>query len=284
MIYEDGEIRGEKVVAERWLRLIYDDPKGAGLLRLASRKVMSRLYGAYCRTRHSARMIPGFIADNDVDMTGCADRYDNFARFFSREKKGIRFPGGKQLGSPCEGLVSVFENVEPARLVAAKGMEYSLAELLGDEGLAEKYRGGTCLRVRLTPADYHRMHFFDDGEVTDVQCIDGDLYSVNPLAVAKVARLYCRNKRVRVQLATRHFGEVVLVEVGATFVGSIVHRFLVGDNMKRGRQASYFLPGGSLVLVYFKKGRVSFDAGIVQRTSEQVETRVKIGAVIGTAL
>jgi phosphatidylserine decarboxylase len=285
MVYDGGGLKPEKIVAEKWMRLIYEDPVGrASLLHLTSRKALSRLYGAYCRTRHSANMIAGFVADNGVDMTGCApvESYKNFAAFFSREKRGISFPAeGRVLGSPCEGLVSAYENIDSSRMVAAKGMEYSLAELFGDAALAGEYRGGSCLRIRLTPAHYHRMHFFDDGEVTDVECIDGDLYSVNPLAVAWVARLYCQNKRVRVKISTRNFGDVVIMEVGATFVGSIVHRFLVGDNAKRGRQASYFLPGGSLVLVYFKQDSVALDGDILRRTAEGVETKTAIGAVVG---
>jgi phosphatidylserine decarboxylase len=285
MIYDNGEIKREKIVAEKWMRLIYGEAGGPlPLARLTSRKVISRVYGMYCKTRHSANMIGRFVADNYVDMAGClpVGGYKNFAEFFSREKRGILFPKEPHLlGSPCEGLVSAYEDINPDKLVAAKGMEYTLAELFGDAELAEAYRGGSCLRIRLTPANYHRMHFFDCGEVTDVECIGGDLYSVNPLAVAKVARLYCQNKRVRVNAATRNFGEAVIMEVGATFVGSIVHRFLVGDNMRRGRQASYFLPGGSLVLVYFKKGAVKLDTGILERTAEDIETKTDIAAVVG---
>jgi phosphatidylserine decarboxylase len=160
-------------------------------------------------------------------------------------------------------------------------MEYTLAELFGDAGIAEAYRGGSCLRIRLTPANYHRMHFFDDGEITDVTCIDGALYSVNPLAVSKIARLYCQNKRVRVIIKTKNFGEAVIMEVGATFVGSIVHRFLAGDNAKRGRQASYFLPGGSLVLVYFKKDAVKLNEELLERTEKGIETKTPVGAALG---
>jgi len=234
-------------------------------------------------------MIEPFIAEHNIDMTGCSGSYGNFAEFFARKKRGIVFPGDAAvLGSPCEGLASAYEGIDPARMVAAKGSEYTLAELFGGiaeaRALAEKYRGGTCLRLRLTPANYHRMHFFDQGEVMDATFIDGDLHSVNPLAVGKVARLYCRNKRVRVQLKTQNFGDVVIMEVGATFVGSIVHRFMVGDITRRGRDASYFLPGGSLVLVYFEKGRVALDASILARTQDGIETRVDVGEAIGTAV
>ncbi|MCL2500807.1 MAG: phosphatidylserine decarboxylase [Defluviitaleaceae bacterium] len=289
MIYDNGEIKPEKIVADKWLRLIYDDACGAkapqapsSLARLTSRKTLSRLYGAYCNTRHSARLIGRFITDNNIDMAGCAGEYRNFAEFFSREKKGIVFPKEPHvLGSPCEGMVSAYDAINPEKAVAAKGMEYSLAELFGDAEMAEVYRGGSCLRIRLTPANYHRMHFFDCGEVTDVECIDGDLYSVNPLAVARIAKLYCQNKRVRINISTRNFGDAVIVEVGATFVGSIVHRFLVGDNARRGRQAAYFLPGGSLVLVYFKKDRVRLDTDIIERTAKGIETKTHIGAAVG---
>jgi len=312
LIHHNGQTQPEKIVAEKWLRLIYDADNAnqpASLASLASRKMLSRLYGAYCRTSHSRQLITSFLANNDVDLTGCAGSYDNFAQFFAREKSGIVFPKETDvLGSPCEGLASVFTDIDPDAMVAAKGCEYTLAELFGGgkgkaaqlqndcpimqrtldnqdgDQLAERYRGGTCLRLRITPTDYHRMHFFDDGEVTDATFIDGDLHSVNPLAVARIARLYCRNKRVRVQVATQNFGHVTLMEVGATFVGSIVHRFLVGDKARRGRQASYFLPGGSLVLAFFEKGKVMLDEGILRRTAQNIETRVQIGEVIGSAI
>ncbi|MCL2189692.1 MAG: phosphatidylserine decarboxylase [Defluviitaleaceae bacterium] len=284
MIYDNGTIKPEKIIAEKWLRLIYDDGASPSLARLASRKLLSRLYGAYCQTPHSRQMIGKFIADNNIDMTGCVGSYENFAQFFAREKRGIVFPAaGHLLGSPCEGLASAYENINPARIIAAKGAEYSLGSLFGSATLAAQYAGGACLRVRLTPANYHRMHFFDDGEITGVKCIDGDLHSVNPLAVAKIARLYCQNKRVRVQATTKNFGDIVIVEVGATFVGSIVHRFLVGDNARRGQQASYFLPGGSLVLVFFKQGTIKLDENIITLTREGIETRVNVGEVVGQA-
>jgi len=298
LIYHNGTTQPEKIVAEKWLRLIYGTDKAAApasLATLASRKLVSRLYGAYCQSPRSQHLIKSFIANNDIDLTGCAGSYENFAQFFARKKSGIEFPtDAGVMGSFCEGLASVYENIDPEAVIAAKGATYTLAELFGGgvgyeeraegERLAEKYRGGTHLHLRITPTDYHRMHFFDDCEVTDATFINGDLHSVNPLAVAKIARLYCQNKRVRVQVATENFGDVTLMEVGATFVGSIVHRFLVGDRARRGRQASYFLPGGSLVLAFFEKGKIKFDAGIVARTAQGIETRVQVGERIGNAM
>jgi len=265
------------------MRLIYENPVGrASMLWWVKRKAVSRIYGLYCRTRLSARKIPKFIRENDIDMTGFDPTYKNFAQFFSREKSDVTFPDSPQtLGSPCEGMVSVSTDIEPGKIIAAKGADFSLAELFGDEALAEEYRGGTMLRIRLTPTNYHRMHFFDDGVVMGAKFLKGDLYSVNPLAVDRVRRLYCRNKRALINFQSKNFGKVAMVEVGATFVGSIVHCFDVGEQVSRGQQASFFLPGGSLVLFFFKEGEFIPDETLVEQTNAGYETKALIGHPLG---
>jgi len=271
-------------VAERWMRLIYENPVGrVSMLWWVKRRAVSRLYGLYCRTPFSARKIPQFIEDNQIDMTGCDSNYKNFAQFFSRERADINFPVEPQvLGSPCEGMVSINTDIAPEKLIAAKGADFSLAELFGDTTMAEDYRGGTMVRIRLTPSNYHRMHFFDDGVVTGAKFLKGDLYSVNPLAVDRVRRLYCRNKRALINFKSRNFGDVALVEVGATFVGSIVHCFDIGQRVSRGQQASFFLPGGSLVLMFFKAGAFVPDEEFIFQTNAGYETRSAIGHPLGT--
>ena len=286
LIYNNGQIEEERICPERLMRLIYENPiGGASLLWLVKRKTVSRLYGLYCRTKFSARSIPRFIKKYDVDMSGCEGTYKNFAQFFSREKKGIQFPKlDNELGVPCEGLVSVFENIKQDELIAVKGAFFSMRDLFSDKELANMYDGGHMVSIRLTPANYHRMHFFDDGAVKETRMIKGDLFSVSPIALNRVAKLYCRNKRALIKLETKNFGDVVLVEVGATFVGSIVHCYEDGQKVKRGELASYFLPGGSLVLMFLKKGILSPDEGMVKRTAEGIETKMAIGAVLGTSV
>ncbi|MCL2527614.1 MAG: phosphatidylserine decarboxylase [Defluviitaleaceae bacterium] len=283
-VYNNGQLEQERIVAERWMRLIYENPVGrVSMLWWVKRKAVSRLYGLYCRTRFSARKIPQFIEENQIDMTGCNGPYKNFAQFFSREKEDVNFPEEPQvLGSPCEGMVSINMDITPESIIAAKGADFSLAELFGDTALAEDYRGGTMVRIRLTPSNYHRMHFFDDGVVTGTKFLRGDLYSVNPLAVDRVKRLYCRNKRALINFQSKHFGDVALVEVGATFVGSIVHCFDIGQQVTRGQQASFFLPGGSLVLLFFKNGAFVPDEALISQTNEGYETRAQIGHPLGS--
>jgi len=282
-VYNGGSLEQERICPERLMRLIYENPVGgASLLWLVKRKAVSRLYGLYCRTPLSAKTIPKFIDKYNVDMEGCNGKYKNFAQFFAREKENVLFPQEPDtLGSPCEGLVSVFPNIKQDQVIAAKGASFSLSELFADRALAKEYEGGTMVSIRLTPANYHRMHFFDNGVVTDTRMIKGDLYSVSPLALNRVVRLYCRNKRAIIKFSTENFGDVVLVEVGATFVGSIVHCFAEGQRVERGQVASYFKPGGSLVLMFLKKGNFVPSAELAHRTVEGYETKIPIGEPLG---
>jgi phosphatidylserine decarboxylase len=285
IIYNNGQYEKEFIPAEKGMRLIYENPVcGPPMLFLVKRKLVSRLYGRYCRSKSSARNIPKFIEKYQIDMTGFEGVYKNFADFFAREKSDLEFPTEQNiLGSPCEGLVTITEEINPAELIVAKDSAFSLPELFGDEKLSEKYRGGIMVRLRLTPTNYHRMHFFDDGVVSAPRLIKGHLYSVNPLAVGRVARLYCRNKRAVFEFSSENFGDVALVEVGATFVGSIVHCFEAGEKVSRGQQASYFLPGGSLVLLFFKKGAFSPCEEILTQTKAGFESKINAGDPLGVA-
>jgi len=137
------------------------------------------------------------------------------------------------------------------------------------------------LRIRLRPVDYHRIHFFDDGVVNESKYLNGDLYSVSPIALKRIARLYCRNKRALVLFSSQNFGDVAMVEIGATFVGSIVHCFKDGEVVDRGQQASFFLPGGSLLLLYFKKDTFIPNESILKQTADGYETKIRIGDVLG---
>ena len=280
--YDKGIYKKEKIAAEKWMRLIYENPIGSAALPIIiKRKALSRLYGAYCRTKHSAKMVPRFIEENNIDMTGCRDSYKSFADFFSREKSGITFPEeAGVLGSPCEGMASAYADIEPENMIAAKGSSFSLPELLGDSVLADEFRGGTMLQIRLTPANYHRMHFFDSGKVTGTKFINGDLYSVSPLAVRRIASLYCRNKRAVILFSSQNFGKVAITEVGATFVGSIVHCFSENENVNRGGLTSYFLPGGSLVLFFFTKGMFLPNDELINQTNMGFETKVNVGDIL----
>lgn len=278
-LFNNGNYEKEEIVGEPLLRLIYENPVGrSSLLFLVRRKFVSQLYGAYCKTRFSARHATRQIEKYGIDMTGCKTDFASYAEFFSRERINVRFPDDPNtVGSPCECAASVETGLNIENLIAAKGYHYSLEDLVCDRELASKYKDGAMLRLRLSPNDYHRIHFFDNGPVLSERFIKGSLFSVNPIAVSNILRLYCRNKRAYFIQRTEHFGDVLFVEVGATMVGAIVHDFKVGNNALRGDTAGYFLPGGSLVLLFFEPGKYTPCDTLLSQSLSGFESKVVLG-------
>jgi phosphatidylserine decarboxylase len=130
------------------------------------------------------------------------------------------------LTSPCDAIVGACGTVAGTELVQAKGFPYTLHDLLADAALVEAYRGGTYVTLRLTSSMYHRFHAPHDGTVERVTYISGDTWNVNPIALRRVERLFCKNERavIRTRLATGHL--VTLVPVAAILVASIRLHFL----------------------------------------------------------
>jgi phosphatidylserine decarboxylase len=143
---------------------------------------------------------------------------------FTRElKPGSRPPEPDPaiVASPCDGIVGAHGSIEDTELFQIKGAGYSLLDLLGDAALVEAHRNGRFITLRLTSSMYHRFHAPDDGRIEQVNFISGDTWNVNPIALKRIERLFCRNERavIRTRLVT---GEVLtLVPVAAILVASI---------------------------------------------------------------
>ena len=130
------------------------------------------------------------------------------------------------LTSPCDAIVGACGTVAGTELLQAKGFPYTLHDLLADPAVVEAYRGGTYVTLRLTSSMYHRFHAPHDGTVERVTYISGDTWNVNPIALRRVERLFCKNERavIRTRLARGHL--VTLVPVAAILVASIRLHFL----------------------------------------------------------
>jgi phosphatidylserine decarboxylase len=130
------------------------------------------------------------------------------------------------LTSPCDAIVGACGTVAGTELLQAKGFPYTLHDLLADPALVEAYRGGTYVTLRLTSSMYHRFHAPHDGTVERVTYISGDTWNVNPIALKRVERLFCKNERavIRTRLGNGHL--VTLVPVAAILVASIRLHFL----------------------------------------------------------
>jgi len=144
---------------------------------------------------------------------------------FTRElKAGARPIDGRPdiLVSPCDAIVGACGSIAGTELYQAKGFPYSLEELLGERGLVAAYRNGCYATLRLTSSMYHRFHAPHDCRIERVIYISGDTWNVNPIALKRVERLFCRNERAVVCTRLTTNGQpIMLVAVAAILVASI---------------------------------------------------------------
>ena len=278
----------EKVAGEKYLNWSYSSPSGKGLVELfLKKKLFSKLYGHYCDTKMSSRKVNDFIKDFNIDMSMYEipnGKYSSFNEFFIRPLN----PGARVIDksndiliSPCDGKISAYENIDLNDLVQVKGYTYSLKELLQDNEIYNLYDGGSCLIFRLCPTDYHRFHFIDDGVCSDTTKIKGHYYSVNPIALKGVNKLFCQNKREWSVFHSDNFGDVIYVEVGATCVGSIIQNYRPNVKITKGDEKGYFKFGGSTVILFFKKDAVKIHEDLLAQTKLGFETSVVLGEKIG---
>jgi phosphatidylserine decarboxylase len=149
---------------------------------------------------------------------------------FTRELKDGARPVDRSadiLVSPCDAIVGATGMIAGTDLYQIKGFPYTLEELLCDPTLVEAHRDGRYVTLRLTSSMYHRFHAPHDCRVDQVTYISGDTWNVNPIALRRVEKLFCKNERalLRTQLtATGAPGTLVLV--AAVLVASIRLTFL----------------------------------------------------------
>jgi phosphatidylserine decarboxylase len=148
---------------------------------------------------------------------------------FTRElKPGLRpfDPDPAVVASPSDGIVGAFGRIADTELFQVKGAPYSLLDLLGDPQLVEQHRNGRFITLRLTSSMYHRFHAPQDAHIERVTLIHGDTWNVNPIALKRVERLFCKNERAVIRTRLRSGEAFTLVPVAAILVASVRLHFL----------------------------------------------------------
>jgi phosphatidylserine decarboxylase len=167
---------------------------------------------------------------SDLDLGEARQtRFNSLRECFTRElKPGARRidPDPEVLTSPCDGIVGAHGAVTNGMVLQAKGFPYPLIDLLGDAELVQYYRGGQFVTLRLTSSMYHRFHAPCDCRVEQVNYISGDTWNVNPIALRRVEKLFCKNERAIIQCRLASGALLTLVPVAAILVASIRLRFL----------------------------------------------------------
>lgn len=240
--------------------------------------------------------IESFIRFHKLNMSEClvsdVSQFATFNEFFYRKLK----PGARPVEAPEDDRVVVspadcrcttFTSVDDATKLWIKGRNFSVAKLFNGNfnnlENSDLYKPGACSVgiFRLAPQDYHRFHSPVTGTVGKMKYIEGEYYTVNPMAIRSDLDVYGENVRVIVPIVTEHFGTIILVAVGAMMVGSTVITVKEGQQIKRGDEVGYFKFGGSTVLLLFEKSKFKFDSDLVDNSKLCVETLVRVGQSIG---
>ena len=130
---------------------------------------------------------------------------------------------------------------------------------------------------RLAPPDYHRFHFPFACIPGNPRIITGKLESVNPVVYASGIQPLVENERHVIELKSNVAGDVVMIPVGACFVGKIIETFKAGLPYNKGDEVGYFAFGGSTVVLLFKKNTITLRDDLVRYSALGYETAVKMG-------
>jgi phosphatidylserine decarboxylase len=137
--------------------------------------------------------------------------------------------------SPCDAIVGACGAIAGTELYQAKGFPYTLQDLLCDPDLVEAHRNGRYVTLRLTASMYHRFHAPHDGRLRRAIYVSGDTWNVNPIALKRVERLFCKNERAVLPLTLTAGGQAVtLVAVAAILVAGIRLRCVEGPLRRDG--------------------------------------------------
>jgi phosphatidylserine decarboxylase len=167
---------------------------------------------------------------SDLDLTEAREtRFKSLHDCFTRElKPGLRPPDPDPsiVVSPCDAIIGAHGAIADTELFQIKGAPYSLLDLLGDPALVDAHRNGRFITLRLTSSMYHRFHAPQDCRIERVDFISGDTWNVNPIALKRVEKLFCKNERAVIRTRLASGESLTLVPVAAILVASIRLHFL----------------------------------------------------------
>ncbi len=158
---------------------------------------------------------------SDAKKSAFKSLHDCFTRELRPEARAVD-ADSSVLTSPCDAIVGACGAIDGDAVFQAKGFPYKLADLFGDAHAPRVYQDGCFVTLRLTSAMYHRFHAMADAVVEQVTYITGDTWNVNPIALQRIERLFCRNERAVIRTRLRDGGyPITLVPVAAVLVASM---------------------------------------------------------------
>lgn len=257
-------------------RLLQQEDLNFLLTNRLPRQSLTLLAGRLSRIRSpwlARLMIGGWRLFTDLDLSDARQqRFDSLHACFTRElEPGARPVDGdpQVLASPCDAIVGACGQVEDGQVFQAKGLPYRIEDLFGPSQDTRVFRDGAWVTLRLTSAMYHRFHAPADCTVDHVTYISGDTWNVNPIALKRIERLFCRNERAVLRARLEAGGHpIALVPVAAILVASIrlhfldvllhlryrgAHEISCQARFAKGQEMGWF-QHGSTILVFAPRG------------------------------
>jgi phosphatidylserine decarboxylase len=270
-------------VKTRFLRLLEQEDVNFFLTNRMPRRLMGRLVRRFSRieqpmVRDISIGLWSFFSGLDLNEAKSSKFRSMHDCFTRRLKPGTRpiDPTPDVLVSPCDGIIGAHGRICGTELYQIKGKTYSLAELLRDWDLVQAHRDGCYVTLRLTSAMYHRFHAPHDCSIERVRHIPGDSWNVNPAALRRVERLYCKNERAVLHARLAATGDMFsLVPVGAVVVSGIQLNFIdlqrykhdgrgigvCNAGFRKGDELGWFEHGSTIIV--FAPGRFTLCENVV---------------------
>lgn len=220
------------------------------------RRAATRFMGWFSRIENPvvrAASLRAWRFFSDVDLSDAATTrfnslHDGFTRALVPGARSVD-PNPTIVASPCDAIVGAHGPINGNLVYQVKGFPYRLEELIGAGPAADAVRDGVFVTLRLTAGMYHRFHAPHDLTVEVVTYQSGDCWNVNPIALKRVEKLFCRNERAVIETRLDDGQPLLLVPVAAILVASIRLRFL--DTVRLLREQG---PGRVPCDVRFAKG------------------------------
>src|SRR5262245_35420758 len=193
------------------------------------RRLLTQLIGWFSKIEHPLirdSSIAAWRWFSDLDLSEAKKTtFTSMHDCFTRELKDGARPIDTDpavVVSPCDAIVGACGRIDGTELLQIKGFPYTLQDLLGAPSLVERHRNGLYVTLRLTSSMYHRFHAPHDCRVEQVTYISGDTWNVNPIALRRVEKLFCKNERAVIETRLQAGDDALtLVPVAAILVASI---------------------------------------------------------------
>lgn len=205
---------------------------------------------------------------SDAAKTHFDSLHDAFIRSLKPGARSIAL-GPNILVSPCDGIIGAYGLIENTQVFQAKGFPYSLRDLLPNDSLSKEFASGSYVTIRITAGMYHRFHAPLDCHITKVTYISGDTWNVNPIALKRVEKLFCKNERAVIETSfiapeSQKQHRFLMVPVAAVLVASIRLHFIdvllnlrykganvlnCDANYQKGKELGWFEHGSTIILI-----------------------------------